>query len=175
MDNESKQDEFLSLFVSNQKKLYQFILMLTGNYTDADDILQETASLLWSKFDEYQTGSNFLAWACTVARNKILNFRRKKKAGANQLSDQALSNVLSESKAIFDYNQERMQALKSCLLKLKEKDRQLVSLRYEQDQPVKQVASSLGRSSDGIYHTMARIHRILMECIRRTLSAGGII
>ena len=66
--------------------------------------------------------------------------------------------------------QVRVDALQKCLLKLKEYDRYLISLRYEQENPVKKIAEITGRSADGLYHTMARIHKTLLQCIHRTLN-----
>lgn len=40
------------------------------------DILQEVNIVLWEKRKSFKPGSNFGAWACTVARYKVLEHRR---------------------------------------------------------------------------------------------------
>ena len=60
--------------MSSQSRIYAYILMLVHNHNDAEDLLQETASILWEKFDEYIPEKSFAAWAVGIARNKIYNF-----------------------------------------------------------------------------------------------------
>ena len=86
-------------------------------------------------------------------------------------SEKAINNIIAQYQKILERDEERIMALQSCLLKLSEEDRKLISMRYESDTTTKQVALEMGRSLKGIYQSMARIHRLLQNCIRRTLVA----
>jgi RNA polymerase sigma-70 factor (ECF subfamily) len=158
---------FFSLFVPNQESLYRYILSLCANYQDADDILQETATVMWEKFDTFNREGNFLSWAIRIANYKILNFRKKKK---NCLLD-ASTLAAIESEAVQDVERERAwgETLRRCLLNLRDADRRLVAMRYEHNRPLTEIAQSLGRSVNGLYNAMSRIHHSLRLCIQRTL------
>jgi len=47
----SNKDDFISLFLSNQRRIFTFILMFVPNRSDAEDLMQETASWMWKNFD----------------------------------------------------------------------------------------------------------------------------
>ena len=66
--------------MSNQKRIYAFILGMVPNYQDAEDLFQETILVMWSKFDQFQRGTSFASWGATVAKYQILNARRRKTA-----------------------------------------------------------------------------------------------
>ena len=65
---QSDECDFGRLFVQHEARIYGYIRSLVVHRADAEDLLQETASMLWQKFHEFQPGSNFLAWAMSVAR-----------------------------------------------------------------------------------------------------------
>ena len=69
--------DFGRLFVRDEARIYGYIRSLVVHRADAEDLLQETASVLWQKFHEFQPGSNFLAWAMSIARFQVRHFRRK--------------------------------------------------------------------------------------------------
>ena len=110
--------------------------------------------------------SNFAAWACTTARNKIMNYRTKINKSKYIFSDPALMNIIGEAKETIGDCDHKLQALQICLLKLSQSDRQLVALRYEQGYKVKLLAEKMGRSVNGLSHTLARVHQLLLKCIR---------
>jgi RNA polymerase sigma-70 factor, ECF subfamily len=60
----SKPDEFVAIYTRHQRKLYRYVAALLTRSDDAEDVLQETARVLWQKFDEYQPEEPFLPWAC---------------------------------------------------------------------------------------------------------------
>ena len=49
-----KHERFMRLLVANQPKIYAAIRSLGLRQHDAEDVLQDTASVLWRRFDEFQ-------------------------------------------------------------------------------------------------------------------------
>ena len=82
MTESSQTNEFLRLLMANQKRIYAFILATVPNRQDADDLFQETVLLMWSKFDDFQRGTSFVAWGITVAKYQILSVRSATRCGA---------------------------------------------------------------------------------------------
>ena len=164
--------QFLELLTPVQGKIFAFILSRWPNRADAEDIMQDSIVTMWNKFDEYEHGTDFLAWAFTIARFKLLNFRRKK-ANAPSCFDQQIMDILDKKsdKFIDKYN-DRMDALSNCIKKLRTADRKLVELRYLQEQPVTRIAERYDVTSRAIYKTLSKIHGSLAYCVRRSLEAG---
>ena len=157
--------------MANQRRFYNYIVALVGSYSDADDLLQETAMFMLTHFDEFEPGTNFGAWGMNIARYKVLSFRKKQRHRHFLFSNEAFGQIIAQSELAFEKNQDRVRALQNCLTKLSERDRELIAMRYDKADTTKQVAVKTGRSVEGLYQTFARIHKLLQQCIRRTLSA----
>lgn len=61
-DKTLQDDRFLRLLLKSQSSIYAFILVLVHDQNDADDIMQETVTLMWRKFSTFEPGTNFTAW-----------------------------------------------------------------------------------------------------------------
>src|SRR5262245_8265994 len=83
-----REEQFLQLFLANERRIYAFILALVPVWSDADDLLQETSAVLWRKLDEFQPGSDFVAWALKIARFEVLNYRKRQSRDRGLFSDQ---------------------------------------------------------------------------------------
>ncbi|MCF7954384.1 MAG: sigma-70 family RNA polymerase sigma factor [Phycisphaerae bacterium] len=160
---------FFELFLNAQPRIYGFLYVMIHNRADVEDILQETVTGMWENFDKYQEGTDFSAWGIAIARNKAINFIKKNSRSRPQLSEDVYKMIAEhEAQGKTDYT-EHAEALEQCSRELSERDQKILSLRYKEEISMKKIAQMLGRSSTGIYHTMARIHTVLQECIRRTL------
>lgn len=167
LDGLERGERFMRLLLENQQRIYGLILSLVPNWADADDLMQETTSILWRKFDEFEEGTNFAAWALKVARFQVLNYRKKQRRAKARLSEELYEQIADralerEPRELVN----RREALSGCMEKLKEQDRELIQLRYEPGTSVKDVAEEVDRSIDAVYKALNRIHGQLLECIR---------
>ena len=69
-DPAAAQQRFLSLFLRSEREIFRYVAALVPNVADAEDIVQQTALVLWEKFDAYDPGLPFTPWACRFALNK---------------------------------------------------------------------------------------------------------
>ncbi len=168
-----KSDEFLHLFTAAQPRVYAYIrTLLPASREDADEVLQETSVVLWEKFEEFEPGTNFVAWACRIAYFKALKFHQQKSRSSFVFRHELTDIVSRESLSRIEADDVRWQALEKCQEKLKSKDRELLSLRYRQDGTTKATAEATGRSVESVRHSLLRIRLALLECVGRTLAAG---
>ncbi|AQT67837.1 RNA polymerase sigma factor [Anaerohalosphaera lusitana] len=169
----SKASAYLRLFVTNQKRIQTYILMLVPNHNDADDIFQEVATVMWSKFDQFKPGTNFAAWGIKIAHNCVRAHYRKQSKQSKILEHDVLDIIANRTGELMDQQtdpQSRyVDALRKCLGKLDTKDRKIVQMRYEQGLPPQQIADRFSRNRMGIYRTLSRIHNVLVQCIRHRL------
>lgn len=170
MDSRGRDQEFIRLLLNNQNRLYGYILSLLPNPTDVDDIMQETATIMWRRFDDFEPGTNFAGWAIKIAYHRILKLRARQTRTIGCFSDKALEELSIQSPAVMETMDERLEALQQCVGRLKEHDRHVIRIRYQSEGSLRQVAEQLGRSADGFYKTMTRIHRMLQDCVRRKLT-----
>jgi len=170
-----KRQEFERLVRENQSGLLAFLLSLTGNLPDSEDLVQECVTLLWRKFDEFESGSNFGAWARTTAFFLFRNQIRKASNKTMTFEANVLEKLAMAHDQIETEGSTRQQFLSQCLAELKEKDRDLILSRYETGVKVNELATQASGNVKSVYNALARIRKSLARCVRRKISGeeGG--
>jgi RNA polymerase sigma-70 factor (ECF subfamily) len=163
--------EFMSLLLANQKRIYVYILSIVVHPSDADDILQDTLTEMWRGFSDFRAGTNFVAWGKTIAKYKILNYRKKNKNSKLLFDDELVSILEAESDRLTNLP-ERLDAMKICSKKLSEKELQFLKMRYEMGLSFRKIASEYGVSKQRIYMIISHIHTKLAKCIKLTLNVS---
>ena len=132
MGEPGRTNEFLRLFAKDGRWIFSYILMFIPHKADAEEVFQETSIILWKKFDEYVSGSSFLAWATQVAHYQVLHhYRTKKQIRLLLLDEAALEAVHHTAVTLNDRVDDLHQALEKCRSKLSDNDRELLDHRYE--------------------------------------------
>ena len=163
---------FMGLALASQKSIYAFILSLVASTSDADDILQETLTVMWNKFEEFESGTNFVAWGKQIARYKAMDYLRKNRTSKFCFDSDVLKLIESKSGQM-DNLPDRNEAMKKCIRKLSEKYRSILKMRYGQDMSFKQISLEFGVTKQSIHRMVSRIHALLAKCIKSTLSSRG--
>jgi len=174
MDQNKRTLEFLKLFVRHQQEVYAYILTLVPNVHDADDLFQDGMTVMWRKFDQFQPGTNFAAWAVQVMRYQILDYRRNMARSKRVLVEDSLFEILTDSMpAVADELPARIEALRKCQTLLDGRARRILKMRYEHNTAIPEIASYLKVSRRHVYHLLGQINGVLLRCMRRTLAEGG--
>ena len=161
---------FVSQLTACQHRIYAFILTLVPNWSDADDLMQETVEVMWRKSQDISRINDFCLWGKTIARNKVMNFYTKKKRERVLFDDTLLDDVVAREEKASLQAELRVQALQKCLRKLRASDHHLIQTLYEHDITIRQLAEEVKRPVQGLYKAMARIHHSLLQCVRRSLA-----
>jgi RNA polymerase sigma-70 factor (ECF subfamily) len=172
-DREDRVAEFLELYSSHYPRLQFYVTALLPTANDASDVLQETSMVLWRKFDSFEIGTNFFAWACKIARFQVMKYRERQGRSARLFDTSLLEKLAVEACDERMVQGVPLQALENCLGKLAEGDRALIRQRYQPNTTVQQLASDIGRSANSVSKSLGRIRRVLLECIDRTLALEG--
>lgn len=172
--NTNQNREFVRLWTANSQRVFAYTLSLVPNRADAEEIFQETALDVWEKFDTFEPDTNFRAWACRFAFNKVRNYRQLRRHAAEKLSDrfaELIDETVHEQAPLLDA---QSQALALCLEKLDPGDRGLVQRRYQDGNSVAAIAEAIGRSAATVYRSLTRIHRALLQCVTASVRKEGI-
>jgi RNA polymerase sigma-70 factor (ECF subfamily) len=171
LPNNPNTEAFVGLLTANQRKLFAYIMSLVVNVNDADDILQETVKMMWSKFDQFELGTDFLSWAATMAHYRVLEFRKRKQRREVVFDDDVFTRLQSQAMTELQNTDDYLVHLRQCLKKLKAGDLGLIKMRYVNGLPVKEIASRVGRNLQSVYRSIARIQDLLRHCIKRQLAS----
>lgn len=130
------------------------------NYAEeAQDLCQETFLKAYKSIASFseKKGGSFQAYLFRIARNLIIDFSRKKKAlSIKEYQDFPDETNLDE---YFDKKHEEKK-INEVLIKLKDKERQVVMLRYFEDLSTAETAKVMGMR-EGALRVMA--HRVLQK------------
>lgn len=161
--------QFMELLTQHDRALSVYVYSLVSGSADADDILQQTKMILWRCFDQFELGTNFLAWARKTAFHQILTFRRQSKREHLPLSEETLEALHHEVVRLNDQGDDRRDALRTCLAKLPKEHRQMVTLRYFEDLEIEAVADRIKSTVAAVYRALSRVRYTLLECMNKQL------
>ncbi len=168
-DESQEENEFVQQLTLHQGPVLAYIRSLMPGQRGAQDVLQQTNVTLWKKRDDFTLGTNFKAWAFTVARYQVMSQRARTKRQKWMVFDDAIAERFA---AEIDEDGELEDAfcvLDSCLSKLKEKDRELLQVRYASDLNLEDYAAQIGRSAGTLKARLFKIRAKLRKCMEAQL------
>jgi RNA polymerase sigma factor (sigma-70 family) len=71
-----RQEEFVRLLNGAHALLLRYVTSLVANRHDAEDVMQRASVVMWKRFGTFESGTDFVAWATTVAFYEVRNFQR---------------------------------------------------------------------------------------------------
>ena len=167
---EDSGSSYVQLLRQHQNQLFGYIFCMVRNFSDAEDVFQQTSLTLWDKFEEFTPGTSFMSWAKAVARNKTFTFLRTKRRERAKFSDEVLEQLAECELWSPDELEDRLSALARCRQKLTKIDQTLLAKCYSTAGSIRDVAEQLERPVDSVYSSLSRIRRALYDCIQRSLA-----
>lgn len=172
MQDSPRETDFVAQLTAIQLSLRLYVQSLMPGDAAAHDVAQQANATLWRKRDEFTPGTNFKAWAFSVARFEVLNQRKRQARDARLVLggelEQLLAEVLIERE---DDTDRRHEALRACLAKLRRQDRGLLLHRYTEGAgTLEEYARRVGRSVGGLKVTLHRLRNLLLDCIEKQLT-----
>lgn len=161
--------EFVRELAANQGRMRAFIVSLMPGSPDVGDVLQETNVTLWKSRERYQPGTNFSAWAFTIAKLEVLHYRtRAKRYGRTLFSDELVA-MLAEEAPEGGEHEAYLNALEACLAKLTDRERELVDARYQPGASLEMHAHLSGHKPSALRVALLRIRAGLKECVDKSM------
>jgi RNA polymerase sigma-70 factor (ECF subfamily) len=132
--------------------------------------LQRTNLILWQKRGGFEAGSNFRAWAFTIARLESLNQIRRQYRDQRVFSAQRIDETAADGlRPTGDAAAAAMIALQDCLKRLPDRDRELLLMRYGSDRTLGEYAKGLNRSPGTLKARLFKIRETLRKGIEEHL------
>src|SRR6201996_9180301 len=135
------------LIVQYQHRLLRYLLYLTGNRETAEDIFQETWMRVLKRGDQFNGKSRFDTWLFTIARNLVIDVRRKRTMSSlealRESGEEGRSfDVPADGPSPFDLYQtsENGQRVAEALLTLEPLHREVLVLRFHEELSLDEIA-----------------------------------
>ena len=165
--------QFVALLTEVQLPLVLYVRsLMPANQAASKDVAQQANVKMWEKRQEFRIGTNFKAWAFSIARYEVLNYRKRSARDAKLMFRADLQEAITQDLSMAETELESKQAaLMSCLSSLRPNEKQLIMHRYASAGTLAEFAKTAGRSAGGLKVTLHRLRNRLLECIRRKLAA----
>lgn len=171
MNHEEHESQIVALLTDIQSALRLYVQALMPGDPSAKDVAQHANATLWRKREDFELGTNFKAWAFSVARYEVLNYRKQQARDARFVFSEDLETRFAEElPGHSDEVERRHAALQVCLGKLREKDRELLLHRYAKEGTLADFARRMGRSVGGLKVSLHRLRNTLLGCIEKRIA-----
>jgi len=184
-------ERFVRLFAETRDALFSHIFALLPNWSDAEDVFQQTSLVLWRKFGEFDPAKKgtgpicrngpegaahkldqspfsaeaFLAWARRTAYFEVCNFRRVAGRDRLQFDDRLLDHLAEERGERAETLSEKRDFLLDCIAKLTEEQRELLLRAYDETMTIQQLAEEIQKAPQTVYNRLSQIRHTLFKCV----------
>ena len=141
--------------------LYTYVLSLTKNKYDTEDVLQETYVSIAENAASYHGGNKAMAWIFRIAKNfTLMHFRREKNKESIHEVAEAVDAKYSFS---FVENADHRMLLESAMEILEEEERQILFLHAVAGWKNREIAEYLGKNLNTVLSKYQRSIKKLQE------------
>jgi len=153
---------------------------MVRNATDVEDLLQEVLMKVWRHLSTFRSESSFHTWMISVAVNEVLQSYRREHRWRWSQTQRDLDAFTSacESPHQSLARSETTHAVRSAVVGLPEKYRQVLILRDLQQLSVRETANSLQSSIPAVKTRLFRARHMLLAALQRSkiqsLASAGI-
>jgi RNA polymerase sigma-70 factor, ECF subfamily len=155
-------EDFRTFYENQQKKLFSYLLRMTGDYYLSMDLLQESFTRYLEKYADVTRNISLLY---TIARNGFLDHKRRAvKQVEFEPQHESKSRDLSETVEV----REEYAKVLSAMGRLDEDEREILSLILSGDLNYKEIASLVGTSEGNV---KVKVHRARVK-LRKLLQSG---
>lgn len=153
------------LLITEEVRIKAYILSIMRDPEAADEIFQQVAVTALQKAERFEPGSNFRAWAFSIARLACLeHFRKASRAVA---SSELIDLMADEAAGAEEEPQHLVSALYECLGEVPDDSRKVLFMRYVEGCPVETIASFVSRTVQATYALIKRLKTKVRECLQR--------
>lgn len=163
-------DAYETLVERHQNRVYRMAYHMLGNKEDAWDASQEIFLKVYNARKGYVQNAKFTTWLYRIANNAVIDkIRQNKRSSKNMAVEDLLVEPTSNERspqamlAITDNNTQ----LTSALLKLSERQRSMVIMKYYEGFSIKEIAESFNCATGTVKATLFQSLKNLRQHLDR--------
>lgn len=174
----SPRDLFEILTREHIDSVRAFLLASLRDPIAVEDLLQETFLTAWRILDRYDRQLPFGPWVRGIAAKLVLNHRRRLGRSRVHFCDEELLSRIDQGVGAVqrhagDTFDEKLDALRGCLERLKGSQRESIRLHYEHGLHCKEIAERLGIGFEAVKKHLQRGRSLLHRCLSAKVEAEG--
>jgi RNA polymerase sigma-70 factor (ECF subfamily) len=177
--DDGDQAAYAELMERYRESIYYMLLKMVNNSDDADDLTIEAFGKAFNRLQQYQPNYAFSTWMFKIASNNCIDFIRKQRKKKTTSIDTGMTNDDGES-VTFDIESDgrdpeeevirdqRLQAMRQVVEKLKPRYKELVILRYFKEYSYEEIAQELELPLGTVKAQLFRAREFLANLMKHT-------
>ncbi|MEO6711138.1 MAG: RNA polymerase sigma factor [Planctomycetota bacterium] len=161
--------EFRALFEAERDRILRFLVHLTGNASDAEDLVQETFIAVWRKRDQFEGRGSAAGYLRRTAFHLFLNARQKQDR-RNALAPASSEEPVCTPVVDFDDREARevlVSRVRAAVDALPEGPREAFILFRFEGHSCAEIAEIMGTPKKTVESRLARAIQLLGERLKR--------
>lgn len=151
MDEQKKYKEqfFSQLYDEYLERIYRFIYFKVSSETIAQDLTSEVFTRLWKQISLNKEVKNPSAFLFTLAKNIVIDYYRENSKEKGNTDIDSIANIIEDKKQNIHESaqiKDEFSAVTCAMDKLKDEYKQAVFLYYVEQEPIIEVAKTMGKS-----------------------------
>ena len=174
-----EQNAYAELMKNYRDSLYFMMLKMTNNPEDADDLTIEAFGKAFKNLEKYTPEFAFSTWLFKIASNNCIDFIRKKRMkeqisiNLNDLEDSGndLSDLLPATSRTPEeeiIRQQKIQALRDVIDRLKPHYKRLIELRYYEERSYEEISTDLDLPIGTVKAQLFRAREFLYQILKNS-------
>lgn len=141
------------------QQVFILIIRIVENQEDAEELTQDTFLKAFEHLSSFKAESSFSTWIYCIAYNTAISATRKRKQELIVMDSAMLMNISDQQidDALNDESEERVGKLNKAIKKLDAEERALISLFYNEEKTIGEIALILGLTES---NAKVKLHRI---------------
>lgn len=164
-----KTEEYAYFLDTYGQPFFSLIVRMVNSEEDAEELTQDTLMKAFEHLSSFNGKSSFSTWIYRIAYNTALSFLRKKNVEQTVIDDNQW-NRISDTQiddALNNESEEQIEKLQQALTKLTAEERALVTLFYEEEHSIQELAQILNLNEGNIKVKLHRLRKKLYVLMQK--------
>ncbi|GAB5402976.1 MAG: sigma-70 family RNA polymerase sigma factor [Aureliella sp.] len=167
-------ERILRAAFDQRESLLVYARSLLGNYSAAEDAVQEAFLVVAKKHDQFQEGTSVLAWCRAIVRLEVLKAKERyhrERTLVERILDDAVDAAFEEFQESRTKGEieRRQEALGDCVQRLSTQGRRVLQARMADELGYADIGSQLEMSVEAVRKALFRAKKQLRSCIESKL------
>jgi len=172
--NSQKQGRVIKEAFECRSQLLAYARSLLGDYSAAEDAVQEAMLVVVKKYEQFEEGTSMLAWCRSMVRYEVLRINQKRKR-ERTLTQRLLGDAIDAAYDEFQTERRKMReddskkALATCLEKVSPRGRDVLRCRFVDGLSYEKIGTSVDMKLEAVRKTLFRVKKQLKSCVDKQL------
>jgi len=169
MLREGSEPHFNTLYDRYFQRIYSFVFLRVRNHADAEELTQETFTVVFRSSEGYSGRSTPLGWIYGIAKNTVFNHLRRNRLHGQRVEEAGPDPLVSNSATWACNPEEHLEmdryarAIEAQLGSISDWQADAFVMRHLDNMTIQEISERTNRSGDAIRSGLYRVKRLLLE------------